>query len=313
MPRKKNDILLKAAFEDTFLFLLRFFFPDADKIFDFSRGFTFMDKELRELFPELEATGGTRQADMLVKVFLLDGSEKWLLVHIEIQEQHQADFPQRMFRYFYRIYDRFRVGVTAIAVFTGKTKSQTNQFYEELLGTKALYEYNAYHILDHTEKELLAMDNPFALVILAAQKALLADKIPEKELSEARLTIARALIKSGKLNRTQIQGFLFFLTNFLYVGNPEINLNFEKQIDTLTGKTNAMGIIENIKMLEREEGIEEGLEKGLEKGVELGEERKATKFVQNLLATNQFSVAQIATLADVTEAFVLAVQKGTNK
>lgn len=34
--RRKDDILLKAAFEEAFPFLLRFFFPEADKVFDFS-------------------------------------------------------------------------------------------------------------------------------------------------------------------------------------------------------------------------------------------------------------------------------------
>ena len=96
---KKNDIFLKAAFEETFLYLLRFFLPHADKIFDCKRGFVFMDKELQELFLSC-IKGGTPYADILVKVFLLDGSEKWLLVHIEIQGQNRRDFPKRMFRYF---------------------------------------------------------------------------------------------------------------------------------------------------------------------------------------------------------------------
>ena len=51
--RKKNDILLKSAFEEAFPDLLRFFFDKADIIFDIERGFEFLDKELSELFPEL--------------------------------------------------------------------------------------------------------------------------------------------------------------------------------------------------------------------------------------------------------------------
>lgn len=120
MLRKKNDILLKAAFEETFVYLLRFIFPNADQLFDFSKAPIFMDKELRELFPELEKKGGTRQADLLAKVYLLDGSEQWILVHVEIQGQYNNNFPKRMYLYFYRIYDRYGIGITALAVFTGK-------------------------------------------------------------------------------------------------------------------------------------------------------------------------------------------------
>lgn len=39
------------------------------------------------------------------------------------------------------------------------------------------------------------MDNPFSLIVLAAQKALLEKKMPEKGLGEERLTIARATVE----------------------------------------------------------------------------------------------------------------------
>jgi len=298
MLRKKNDIFLKAAFEETFAFLLQFFFKDAEKIFDLQRGFTFMDKELRELFPELEKKGGSRQADMLVKVFLLDGTEKWILVHIEIQEKYQADFPKRMFKYFYRILDRFEVSVAAIAVFTGNKKPSISYYADEMLGTKLVYEYNSYHILDNTEAQLLAMDNPFALVVLAAQKALFANKIAEEELSASRLAIAKALIQSKKFNHSKIETFLYFLKSYLHIENPEININFDKQIDVLTNKKNAMGILETIKMFEREEGEK------------IGEEKGKTEFVTNLLTQTDFSVAKIASLTNATEAFVQKIKNG---
>jgi hypothetical protein len=59
-PRKKDDPLLKAAFEELFAHLLRFCFPGADKIFDFRKGFVFLHEELTELFPELKKQGGGR-------------------------------------------------------------------------------------------------------------------------------------------------------------------------------------------------------------------------------------------------------------
>lgn len=295
--RKKNDALLKAAFEETFLYLLRFFFSNADEIFDYSKGLTFMDKELREIFPEMEKSGGDRYVDMLVKVYLLDGSEKWILVHIEIQDQHKHDFPQRMFRYFYRIYDRFEVGITAIAVFTGKTKNHKTEFIESLLGTRIIYQYNSYHIFDHTEEALFAMNNPFALVVVAAQKAAMAERIPQEELGEARLTIAKALIQSGQYTHSQIEGFLIFLKSFLRIESTEINAIFDKQTEILTGKKNAMGIIETIKMLEREEGIE------------IGVDRKSYDVVKTLLLTQRFTTSEIANFANVSEAFVEKVIK----
>ncbi len=259
MFRKKDDILLKSAFEEAFPDLLRFYFKNADAIFDMERGFEFMDKELSELFPELEKQGGSRFVDMLVKTFLKDGTEEWILIHIEIQGGSTKGFSHRMFRYWYRIYDRYEVDIAALAVFTGgKNQKRPDTFHKSYLGTEISYKYNTYHILDHNEKELLDMDNPFALIVLAAQKALLRGKVPEEELAEQRLSVARALIRGQRYTHEQIMHFLYFLKNFIYIENPQINRNFDKEIELLTEKENAMGIIETIKMITREEGRKEG-------------------------------------------------------
>jgi len=50
--RRKNDQLWNSLLEDVFDDLLRFVFPEADKVFDMQRGFEFLDKELNELTPE---------------------------------------------------------------------------------------------------------------------------------------------------------------------------------------------------------------------------------------------------------------------
>ncbi|TDE18224.1 hypothetical protein [Dyadobacter psychrotolerans] len=295
--RRKNDILLKSAFEEAFPGLLRFFFNDTDSVFKMERGFEFMDKELLELFPELAKKGGSRIADMLVKTYLRNGNSELLLIHLEIQGEGTRDFARRMFTYWYRIYDRYDVNLAALAVFTGgKNQKRPDHFHKEFLGTEVHYKYNAYHILDHSEAQLLAMDNLFALIILAAQKVLLNSKISEEELDVQRLVIARALIESKRYDLPKIRRFLFFLKTFIHIGNPEINSNFDKQIDLLTGNKRTMGIIETIKMLTLEEGIEKG------------RETEKVVFVKNLLRQTDFDALKIAELAGVSEAFVIEIK-----
>lgn len=115
-PRRQNDELLKGAFEENFQDFLRFLYPDADSIFDLDRGFQFMDKELLEIIPDREKKKGKRIANLLAKVYLKDGSEKWILVHTEIEAGSQEDFAFRMFQYYYRLLDRYRVPVETIAI-----------------------------------------------------------------------------------------------------------------------------------------------------------------------------------------------------
>ena len=326
MPRKKDDALLKAAFEELFPYLLRFCFPDADKVFDFRKGFVFLDKELTELFPELKKQGGSRFVDMLVKTFLKNGKEEWILVHIEIQGGSTRGFPKRMFQYWYRIYDRYGVDITALAIFTGNKHQQSpHTFHKTFMGTEITYCYNAYHIFDHSEAELLAMDNPFALIVLAAQKALLQGKVPEESLANHRLTVARALIQSKKFSHKKIEKLLLFLKNFIYIGNEEINRKFDNQIEQLTGGTITMGIIETIKKIEREEGIEIGLERGIKKGLEKGREegieeglekgiaKGKREVIENLITKLGLSDKQVADVTEMQVSFVRKIRAALKK
>lgn len=71
------------------------------------------------------------------------------------------------------------------------------------------------------------------------------------------------------------------------------------------GEEYNMGIIETIKMLEREEGMEKGIEKGMEKGTF----SKSYTVVKNLLKLEKFSIAEIASIAEVDEEFVKKVKE----
>ncbi|TAM96844.1 MAG: hypothetical protein EPN39_12730 [Chitinophagaceae bacterium] len=51
---KRDDTLWKGILENLFDDFLRFFFPDADDLFDMKKGFEFLDKELEQLFPAPE-------------------------------------------------------------------------------------------------------------------------------------------------------------------------------------------------------------------------------------------------------------------
>ncbi|MEP7109916.1 MAG: hypothetical protein ABI760_18110 [Ferruginibacter sp.] len=66
----------------------------------------------------------------------------------------------------------------------------------------------------------------------------------------------------------------------------------------------------------REEGFNMGMEEGLkatDKGIEIGMEKKSYEVVKNLLAANNFTITEIANLANVTEAFVKKVRRDLKK
>ncbi|MBX2921507.1 MAG: hypothetical protein KF746_04870 [Chitinophagaceae bacterium] len=173
------------------------------------------------------------------------------------------------------------------------------------MGTEIMYRYNVCHIFDHTEEELLAMNNPFAFIVLAAQKALLQGKVPEEELGKHRLTVAKALIQSQKFSHKKIQELMLFLKSFLYIGNRKINSKFDEQIYQLTGKKITMGIIETIKQIEREEVFEKGIEEGIEKAKQ--------DVIENLIIRLGLSDKQAADIAEVSVSFVKKVRASLKK
>ena len=54
----------------------------------------FLDKEMQEVAKE--GLKGAKFVDKLVKIYLKDGTEQWLLVHIEVQGEADRDFSLRI-------------------------------------------------------------------------------------------------------------------------------------------------------------------------------------------------------------------------
>lgn len=303
MNRRNNDILWKGMLEEVFDDLLRFVFPKADQVFDMKRGFEFLDKELAEMYPKPGKKSETKFVDKLVKVYQKDGSEEWVLCHVEVQGKDDPTFAKRMFKYYCRIFDRFDKPMTAIAIFTGKDgKKLPSMYVRRYEGAELTYKYNTLCILDYEDRRLAVSKNPFALVMLAAKKALLRGKNLDDVLLKEKLAIAKLLIKRG-FSEEKTEAILSFLHNYVRFVKPETNRIFEKELDRITGKVNTMGIIEQVKQIKLDEAREEGRE----------EARKEEKVqvVKRLLA-RAFSSKEIAGIAGVTVPFVEKVRKGTN-
>ena len=80
----------KEVLDRFFRTFLAFFFPEVHDAIDWNRGYESLDKELQQILREAEL--GRRLADKLLKVWRLDGQEAWVLVHIEVQSQPDAEF-----------------------------------------------------------------------------------------------------------------------------------------------------------------------------------------------------------------------------
>jgi predicted transposase/invertase (TIGR01784 family) len=304
---KRDDSLWKGILENVFDDFLLFIFKNAANILDLEKGFQFLDKELAQLFPAPE-NEHPKFVDKLVKVHTKKGSDEWILVHVEVQGYSDADFALRMYTYFYRIFDRYKKPVTAVAIFTGTHKTfHPNTFEYDFLGTSNTFRFNTYKIGDQNETVLNTDPNPFAIVVLTVLLALKERQLSDKDLLDLKLNLVRNLHKRqiAKEKQRALINFLRFYVNF---ADAAFNTKFDQTTLSITENKETMGIEEML--IERfiNRGRQEGREEGREEGLQEGSEKTSTKFVRTLLATGKFTVAEIANFASVSEEFVLQVK-----
>ncbi|WP_295588390.1 cytosolic protein [uncultured Lamprocystis sp.] len=152
-----------------------------------------------------DAELGRRFADKLIKVRLLDGSEEWLLVHIEVQGQRDLAFAKRMFVYAYRLYDRYDREIVSLAVLADTVHGwRPDGFAVGRWGSRLGISFPSVKLLDYAARqaELETDENPFATVVLA-HLAAQATRGDDQARYARKLFLTRRLYERG-LTRQQI-------------------------------------------------------------------------------------------------------------
>ncbi|MBT3388398.1 MAG: hypothetical protein HN417_10735 [Desulfobacula sp.] len=175
MPKEKPpyDTPWKKIIEVFFNEFMSFFVPDSEKDIDKEAGVKFLDKELQSITKQSES--GQRTTDKLIEVTLNDETKKWILIHIEVQASQDTNFSKRMFMYNYRIYDRYEIPVTSIAILADDSPSWNPAPFEYgMWGAHMQLKYLKVKLLDYKDKWNYLKDNhnPFAIVVMAHIKAL---------------------------------------------------------------------------------------------------------------------------------------------
>lgn len=161
----------KEALEIYFRECLELLFPHAASEIAWSRGYEFLEQELRQVTREAETN--RRVVDKLARVWKLDGGETWVLIHLEVQGQWEADFDVRMFTCNYRIFDLHQRQVATFVVLSDENPNwRPSSFGYELWGSRLQFDFPVAKLLDYNARwdELEASPNPFAVVIMAHLK-----------------------------------------------------------------------------------------------------------------------------------------------
>ena len=272
--------------------ILKRFLPKLYEDADLTKEPEFLDKEFRDLLGDSEfedEKAPKRFVDNLLRIFLKDGGEEWVLLHIEIQGPGGENFSLRMFRYYCLIFTHHNRVPVALAILTAKRpkKESVPGIYEKnLYGTEVLYKYNVVKAYELSDEELTASDSLVDLFIYAL-------KIEERYKKSEKIKFGYArkvyrLLEKKNFSK-QDSRFLFFIQRAIRL-KSEL---YEKLM-------NEKRIIENggkIIMREKtpaEKIFEQGIERGIEKGIETGIERGFLETVKSFMLSGLLNDEQIA-------------------
>jgi hypothetical protein len=254
----------KEALALYFPWFMAFFFPQAYEEIDWSRSYEVLDKELQQVTREAEQ--GRRVADMLFKVWLKDGQEEWVLVHVEVQSQFETEFPRRMFVFNYRLFDQYNRVVVSLAVLgDDRPKWLPNHFSYERWGCRVEMKFPVVKLLAFRD-DLPALEqspNPFAILVLTHLRTQETKDDPEAR-RQWKLRLVKGLYERGFSAHDVRQ--LFRLIDWMMDLPKNLDNRFWQEYRQFE-QEKQMPFITSVERIGIEKGRQEGLREGLLKAL----------------------------------------------
>ena len=299
----------KEAVEHYFPEFIEFYFPEAYSEIDWSEEYVFLDQELRAVVQDAEL--GKRFVDKLVRVTALNGEEKWIYIHIEVQGTRQTEFAKRMFVYNYRIYDKYDKPVASLAVLADQHPHwRPDSFGYTVLGSVTSIQFPIAKLTDYKDRvdELLTSDNTFAIVTAAHVLTQRTQKNAE-ERYQVKWQLVRSLYER-KWSKQRIID-LFSVIDWMMYLPEELTQKLRQDIEILEEKETVKYvtsiqrlIIGEAEQRAKQEGKFEGKQEGKQEGKKEGE----MLILQRLLA-RRFGVLPSDTISLISNAPVEDIER----
>ena len=243
-------------------------------------------QELREITPASEI--GAKRVDKLLNVRLLNGTDQWLFIHIEVQMQHDRDLPRRLFIYHYRIFDRYGVSPLTLAILGDTSRKwRPTSYRHQRFGCGITFHFRICKTIDFQGK----LDDPRhrhqqALFVIAAHLGTQQHRRNPAHLSAYRVDLTIQLTHEGYTD-SEIHRLLR-LIDWLMPLPDELKIQFRNQLQQrLPDKTMPhITLFEELALKEGlKKGLVEGRQEGLVEGLEKGILQTAREAVLDVLDT----------------------------
>ncbi|NJL04037.1 MAG: cytosolic protein [Chloroflexaceae bacterium] len=294
-PPDDFDNAWKEALEIFFPEFLAFFLPEAAAVVNWENGYTFLNTELRQMFPESEIK--RRHVDALVQLTLKTGDALQVLTHVEVQSQSEDGFEERIAEYQFRLRARYKRNVAVLVVLgDDRPNWRPDTYTTELWGTKITLTYPVVKLLDYRERidELRRSRNPFA-VIVRAHLATLETRHNGQQRKQSKFQIVRELYERGYTKQQVNQLFLFI--DWLLKLPAELEQPFWDELHTYEEEIK-MPYITSVERLAIQKGLQQGREEGREQGLQQGRVQGLRDGIQ-LALDLKFGAAGVALMPDI--------------
>ena len=258
-PPANFDTAWKEVLSQYFEAFLAFCFPPVHALIDWSHSPEALDKEMEQIAKDAES--GKRIADKLFKVWLRDGRDIWVLVHVEVQSQPDPDFSKRIYQYNYRAFDLYEQPVISLAVLGDEQDNWRPSFYGyALAGCEASLKFLTVKLIDYETQwqQLETSTNPFTLMIMAHLKTKATQGQPQQR-QQWKWSLIRTLFERG-YNQEDIRQ-LFRAVDWMMTLPEELQQGFETQV-TRYQEERTMPLLSHMEIRAEKRGMEQGMERG---------------------------------------------------
>lgn len=289
------DAAWKSILEAFEVEIVELLFPELYTQIDWEKGTESLDKELIEIQKDIFDKSGSQLiiSDKIIKVRLKNNESKIVFIHVEVQSYSSGNdiFGERMFRYFYRIWDKFRYKyddkseIIAAAIYTYKGNSGKDERYLykclDLEDEVLVYNFRTIDVETINLKNI-SEDNPLKLVFKMA-KELIEINATDENIYNSKIKLVQELAFYDKVkNNEQAKALADFLEYLFLIQDEELKEKYKEYKENIGGVSN-MSIDEIRKIYYEQKGREEGIEEGIEQGIEQGKKNKAVEIAQKAI------------------------------
>jgi len=268
-----HDRLYKELLQTFFKEFMELFFPKVSEMIDYSH-VKFLSEEV---FSDLVG-GTTERIDLAVETLLMEegtkGAVSWnralIIIHLEPQSYHEDDFPERMFLYSSKLYDKYRRRILPIAIFSHRRQAQEPSGFGWAFPFLKVMTFR-YYVVQLRKKgwrRFVRTNNPVAAALLSSMG------YNKKERVAVKFEFLR-MVTRLELDPARMKLLTVFFETYLPLTEAE-NEQLAKKIERT--ELEEAAVMEWLTSWEKK-GMEKGLEEGIEKGMLKSKEEIAAKML----------------------------------